>query len=54
MKNTAIHQLFPSEDGVRLPIHGGVIENGRTRNPLTLFSVPVLVHVQVWVRAHTG
>ena len=26
-----------------------VIENGRTRIPLTLCNVPVLVHVQVWV-----
>ena len=30
-------------------LHGGVIENGRTRNPLTLCSVPALVHVLVWV-----
>ena len=30
-------------------LHGGVTENGRTRNPLTLCSVPALVHVQVWV-----
>ena len=30
-------------------LHGGVIENGRIRNPLTLCSVPVLVPVQVWV-----
>ena len=30
-------------------VHGGVIENGRAHNPLTLCSVPVLVHVQVWV-----
>ena len=29
-------------------LHGGVIENGRARNPLTLCSVPVL-YVQVWV-----
>ena len=28
---------------------GGVIENGRTCNPVTLGSVPALVHVQVWV-----
>ena len=40
---------LPSEDGVRLPTLRGVFENGRTRNPLTLCSVPVLVHVQVWV-----
>ena len=39
-----------SEDGVRLPIHGGVIENGRTRNPLTLRTVPTLVLVRVWVQ----
>ena len=37
----------PSEDGVRLPKNGGVIENGHTRNPLTICSVPALV--QVWV-----
>ena len=30
-------------------LHGGVIKNGHTRNPLTLCSVHVLVHVQVWV-----
>ena len=30
-------------------LHGGVIENGCSRNPLTLCSVPVLVHVHVWV-----
>ena len=30
-------------------LHGGVTENGRARNPLTLGSVPVLLHVQVWV-----
>ena len=30
-------------------LHGEVIENGRARNPLTLCSVPTLVHVQVWV-----
>ena len=30
-------------------LYGGVIENGRARNPLTLCNVPVLVHVQVWV-----
>ena len=30
-------------------LHGGVIENGHARNPLTLCSVPALVHVQVWV-----
>ena len=29
-------------------LHGGVIENGRAHNPLTLCSVPALVHVQVW------
>ena len=26
-------------------LHGGVIENGRTHNPLTLWTVPVFVHV---------
>ena len=30
-------------------LYGGVIENGLTHNPLTLCSVPVLVHVQVWL-----
>ena len=30
-------------------LHGGVIENGHTRNPLTLRTVPVLVHVRLWV-----
>ena len=30
-------------------LRGGVIENGRTRNPFTLRSVPVLVHIRVWV-----
>ena len=29
-------------------LHGGVIENGRTPNPLILWTVPVLVHVRVW------
>ena len=32
----------------RLIVHGGVIENSRARNPLTLCSVPALEHVQVW------
>ena len=27
----------------------GLTENGRRRNPLTLRTVPVLVHVRVWV-----
>ena len=27
----------------------GVLENSRTRNPLTLCRVPALVHVRVWV-----
>ena len=30
-------------------LHGRVFENGGARNPLTLCSVLVLVHVQVWV-----
>ena len=30
-------------------LHGGIIESGRTRNPLTLRTVPVLVHIRVWV-----
>ena len=30
-------------------LHGGVIENGRACNPLTLCSVPALFFVQVWV-----
>ena len=31
-------------------LHGGVIENGRTRNPLTAWTVPELVlYVQVWL-----
>ena len=30
-------------------LHGDLIENGRACNPLTLCSVPVLVHVQVLV-----
>ena len=30
-------------------LHGGVIENGCTHNPLTLCSVPALIHVQVCV-----
>ena len=30
---------------------GGVIENDRTRNPLTLWTVHGLVHVRVWVHA---
>ena len=30
-------------------LHGGVIGNGRIRNPLELRSVPVLVRVRVWV-----
>ena len=38
-------EVKSSEDGERLPIHGGVIENGHTRNPPTLWTVPVLVHV---------
>ena len=29
-------------------LQGGVTENGRTRNPLTLWTVPVLVNVRVW------
>ena len=29
-------------------LHGGVIENVRARNPLTLCSVPALVHIRVW------
>ena len=27
----------------------GVIENGHTHNPLTRWTLPVLVHVRVWV-----
>ena len=42
-------KIKSSEDGVRLPVRGGVIVNGRTRSPLTLWTVPVLVHVGVWV-----
>ena len=34
-------------------LHGGVIENGHACNPLTLCSVPVLVHVHVQVWVHT-
>ena len=32
-------------------LHGGVTENGHARNPLTLCSAPLYlhVHVQVWV-----
>ena len=30
-------------------LHGGVFENSRTCSPLTLCSVPALVHVHVWV-----
>ena len=30
-------------------LHGGVIENGHTHNPLTLWTLSVLVHVRVWV-----
>ena len=30
-------------------LQGGVVENGRARNPLTLCGVPALVHVRVWV-----
>ena len=30
-------------------LHGGIIENGRTSNPLTLCSASALVHVRVWV-----
>ena len=30
----------------------GVIENGRTRSPLTLCSVPVFVHVRVSVQSY--
>ena len=30
-------------------IHGGVIENSHTRNPLTLWTVSLLVRVRVWV-----
>ena len=42
-------QILP-EDGEPLPIRGGVIENCRTRNLLTLWTAPVLrVHVRVWV-----
>ena len=40
--------VFPPETECGC-IHGGVIENGRACNALTLCSVPVLVHVQVWV-----
>ena len=29
--------------------HGGEIVNGRSRNHLTLWTVPILVHVRVWV-----
>ena len=35
-------------------LHGGVIENSRACKPLTLRSVPVLVHVQVWVHILGG
>ena len=43
-------EIKSSEDGVQLPyLHGGVTKNGRTHNPLTLPTVPVLVHVWVWV-----
>ena len=44
-----------SDDGVRLPIHSGVIENGRSRNPLTLCgTVPALVNVQVSMHIMNG
>ena len=35
-------------------LHGRVIENDCTCNPLTLCSVCVLVHVQVWVHILDG
>ena len=31
-------------------LHGGVIENGCTRNPLTLRTAPMLILVRVWVQ----
>ena len=31
-----------------------LVENGHTRNPLTLCSVPAIVHVQVWVHIPGG
>ena len=34
--------------------YGGVIENGRARNPLILCGVPALVHTCTSVGAHTG
>ena len=42
-----IINIISPEDGVWL-LHVGVIENGRTRNHLTLWTASVVVHVQVW------
>ena len=41
--------MKPFEDGAAAYTWRGHFENGRARNPLTLCSVPVLVHVQLWV-----
>ena len=34
---------------MRQPTWMGFIENGLTRNPLTLWTAPVLVHSRIWV-----
>ena len=41
-----LHQADSSEDGVRRPTSGEFIENGRTRNPLTLWTVHINMY---WV-----
>ena len=40
-------EIKPSEDGVQLPTGRGHLS--RAHNSLTLCSVPVLIHTQVWV-----
>ena len=45
----SIHRYLPLRRQECGCLHGGVIENGRTHQSLTLCSVPVLVHVGVWM-----
>ena len=43
------HRPLSSADGVQLPTWWGHWKRSHTCNPLTLWTVPVLVHVWVWV-----
>ena len=42
-------EIKPSEDGSATAYMAGSLKTVAQRNPLTLCSVPVVVHVQVWV-----